>query len=347
MRAAQSTVRLCVPLVVVGIGVAPGTARAQTPTPAEQTATTAPVGCTLTGTSQLGPKVAIFDAQQGGKAIARFTGGESPLRLDAFPSSPGRARVATGVGTGGFRVTGYVDTALVPVFTRREIPVVEGHLWIGAQREVRVLLGTATRLQVEKSLTHPLNQKFKGWGPCDAFSLRGATPPGWDVPGNARGWKVKQDTLDLFDSADRDHSRIATLSNASGMLLWGVQQRGSYVKLRYHGEISIDAWASTNELNPLPWGEREDALLPPVQRRLPPRLKLAEVPREVTTTKSVPIRTAPGEKGAVIGVIEPNTETYVLEVVVGWASVLPKTLHVAPAGDGQFWAPAGELGLGD
>jgi hypothetical protein len=225
--------------------------------------------------------------------------------------------------------------------------VVKGHLWIGARREVRVRSGTTTRLQVEKSLTRPLQQTFKGWETCDAFALAAGTPPGWDVPGNARGWKLNKDSVDLYDNWRKGRSRVATLTNGKGMLLWEMEQRGAFIRLEYHGEIEIEGWAKISDVKPLPWGEREDVLLPSVRRRNPPRLRLADVPKEVTTTKAIRIHSVPREKGKVIGFIEPNTETYVLDVVAGWANVLPKSLHVAPHGKAQFWAPASELGLED
>lgn len=345
MRHARITFRLVASglaaLAVSGVATAP---RAELP--ADATATSAPVGCVLTGATRLGADVLIYDQAQDGRAIARFTGGETPLRVDAFPSSPGRARVVTATGGGGFRLTGYTETAAIPVFTKTEVAVVEGHLWIGAQREVRVVKGTSARLNVEKSLTTPVRQTFSAWGGCEAFSLAQGTAPGWDVPGNARGYTIKNDSLELFDSGEKDRALVARLEQASGMLLWSTATKGGFVQVQYQGEIAIEAWAPAKDLKALPWGERQDSALPPVRRSNPPQLKLAEVPKEVTTKKEVTIRDAPRDSGAVLGVIEPNTATYVLDVVVGWASVLPKSLHVAPVGEGQFWVPAADLGLG-
>ena len=53
-----------------------------------------------------------------------------------------------------------------------------------------------------------------------------------------------------------------------------------------------------------------------------------------------------GDSNPVVGRIEANTETYVLDIVAGWASVLPKSLNVTPHGDYQFWVKASELGIG-
>ena len=54
------------------------------------------------------------------------------------------------------------------------------------------------------------------------------------------------------------------------------------------------------------------------------------------------MRDAASDKGNVIGKIEPGTETYVLDTVAGWTSVLPKALNVMPYGEGQFWVKAGD-----
>jgi len=302
----------------------------------------------MTGRAQLGPDVVIYDAQQGGSAIARFTGAPSSLRVGGFPAGQGRARVVTATGSGGFKITGFVEESQLPVFTQRRIPVVAGHLWIGSQREVRVVSGATNRLGVEKSLVRPLKQDFTGWGSCDAFGLTGGVPPAWDVPDNARGWKVKRDSLALFGGWEGNPPRLATLSNAHGMLLWGTARQGGFVQLHYHGEIVVEAWAKIGDLLPLPAGELEDSLAQPVRRHNPPRLRPATVARVVTTTKPIDIRDEAKSSGRVIGVIEPNTETYVLHEMAGWASVLPKSLHVAPPSqDVQFWVPTDKLGLED
>ena len=47
------------------------------------------------------------------------------------------------------------------------------------------------------------------------------------------------------------------------------------------------------------------------------------------------------DKGKVIGTLESGAEVYRLDVVAGWASVLPKALNVAPHGEDQsFWVKA-------
>jgi hypothetical protein len=65
----------------------------------------------------------------------------------------------------------------------------------------------------------------------------------------------------------------------------------------------------------------------------------------VKTTREIVLRADARDSARIIGRIETDTETYVLDVVVGWASVLPKSLHVMPVGEQQFWASAKELGI--
>lgn len=40
-----------------------------------------------------------------------------------------------------------------------------------------------------------------------------------------------------------------------------------------------------------------------------------------------------------------GTELHLLDIVAGWANVLPKSLSVAPEGDNQFWVRASDVGL--
>jgi hypothetical protein len=44
-----------------------------------------------------------------------------------------------------------------------------------------------------------------------------------------------------------------------------------------------------------------------------------------------------------VGVVEAETELYVMDVIAAWAKVLPKSLHVLPAGDLAFWVKTADL----
>jgi len=42
-------------------------------------------------------------------------------------------------------------------------------------------------------------------------------------------------------------------------------------------------------------------------------------------------------------VVEADTEVYVMDTIAGWTKVLPKSLHVLPAGDLSFWVKSSDL----
>jgi hypothetical protein len=168
------------------------------------------------------------------------------------------------------------------------------------------------------------------------------------VPARARGFILERPSLDLYASGDADSHLIVTLLRApiaEKVLFFGTEQRGPWLRVEHHGEIEVDAWAKLSDLTPLPPGETLDELapLPPMQPL--PRLAVQGEPQSVETKKEVPLRRTPKDGAPVIGVIEIGTPTYVLDVVAGWASVMPKALNVVPVEDGQFWVKASDLGL--
>ncbi len=318
------------------IGIAPA-ARAQDATQP----------CVLKGVSQLPTNTPIYAVD--GKPIARFSGAESALALSGFPAdAQGRAQVATGTGTGSFRIKGLVDVAKVPVFTGQSVPIVSGHLWIAAQRQVSVIGSAPGRLKVQKVLSYPLQQSFTAWAPCSAFTLTAGTPAGWTSAGDARGYVLKQGTLDLFDDAGPNNTPITTLfrsPEADGVLFFSTERRGAWVHVEHHGDVVVDAWAKLSELKPLPPGETMDQLAMPTAVRNPARLAVQGEPRTVRPTREVPLRAAAKDGDPQIGVIEPGTDTYVLDVMAGWASVMPKALNVIPSENGQFWVKTSDLGI--
>jgi hypothetical protein len=319
---------------VVGFAAA---ARAQSPD--------ASAPCTLRGVSQLPTNTPIVTAD--GKPLARFSGADSALSTGALDAQ-GRVAVETGTGSGSFRIRGLVDANKIPVFTALSVPVVSGHLWIGAYRRVALAGSAPGRLKVHKVVTFPLAQTFIAWGPCSAFTLAVGTPPGFTPPGDARGYVLKQGTLDLFDGAGPSNVTLTTLfkaPEADGVLFYSSEQRGDWVHVEYRGEVVVDAWAKLSELQALPRGETMDQLIPPSSSRNPARIAVQGEPRTVRTTREVPLRAVAKDGEPAIGVIESGTDTYVLDVMAGWASVMPKSLNVIPVENGQFWVKSSDLGI--
>ena len=111
--------------------------------------------------------------------------------------------------------------------------------------------------------------------------------------------------------------------------------------------IFIDAWVRLRDVKALPRGELMDQVVPPDTVQNPPQLALKEYLRVMSAPKNTTLYWGRGEATPVIGALEKDAEIYVMETVVGWASVLPKGLHVLPHGDRAFWVKAQDLGLAD
>jgi hypothetical protein len=286
--------------------------------------------------------VEMYEAATGSEAIARFTGGEVTLKATEFPKGSNRAKIATE----GFHVDGFVASKDIPVFAARDLAAHRGHVWIAAQRQVRVIDAAPGKLQVEREVTTPMKQTFRAWASCESLTLTEGVPAGWTPPGGARGYLLKKPAIALFDQAGG--TTVTTLQRAPDsptILFFSTYNQGSWVHVEYHGEVIIDAWARAADLTALPPGETMDQLAPSRSMQGRPRLAVQGETRSVRASKALRIRTSAAETGTAIGVVEPGTEIYVLDVVAGWASVLPKALNIAPAGDGQFWVRAPDLGL--
>ena len=202
------------------------------------------------------------------------------------------------------------------------------------------------RLKIEKQLTRPIDQTFAAWAPCGTVGLGSSTAPETHVAGNALGYVVKRPALELFDHWGA-HQKLVTVlrrsSVGSGILLFSTERRGSWVRVEYSGAIGIDAWARARDLEALPPGEIMDN--PPTTTLHSRRaLRLARSGRQIRSTDEVPIRLEPRADAPVVGAIEPDTDTIVVhEAAAVWVSVLPKSMNVAPPGDGNFWVLRAEL----
>jgi hypothetical protein len=303
--------------------------------------------CSLrAGKVELPIDLPIYQQFQGGKAFAKFTGTATEVTAQHFPFDAKHGRTSVRGGS-GFWIEGFVDPAQLPLYTTREIPVPGGVVWLGEDREVRQVGASASDLSVEMILAAPMRDTFAASAPCSAFALAPGVPPAWPVPGDAQGYVVTEDQVELYASAE-DRTVVTTIDYASGLLMWNRnrERRNGLAHVEYHGEVVIDAWAKVSAFRVLPPGETEDHQNPPTSKRVAPRLTLSERPREVTTGAQVTIRSAARTGGPVVGSIEPGTAIYVMDIVAGWASVLPRALDVVPTGDVQFWVKASDLGLG-
>jgi hypothetical protein len=284
-----------------------------------------------------------------GRHIARFSGGESAVVLVAPPLDGSElARIETGTGRGSFRLSGYVKASELRTYTSFAVPVVSGHVWLAAGTRVTAAGVSGGKVRLEKQVTSPFNQRFGALADCSALTFAPPTPPGFAVPGSARVFLMKVALLDLFDEVPPTGAPITTLQRApliDSVRFYSDEQRGGFVHILYHGDVNVDAWAKASDLTPLPRGETADVAPSSYSMSSPPQLQLSPLPRVVTAKKELPLRIAAKDAEAPVGVIEPDTEVYVMDTIAGWAKVLPKSLHILPAGDLSFWAKSTDLGL--
>lgn len=289
----------------------------------------------------------LFDA--GGHRIARFSGGDSAVALLSPPvDGSDLARIETGTGRGSFRLHGFVKAAELRIFTSIAVPVVSGHVWLGVGTRVVAAGSSGGRVRIEKQLTTPFNQRFTAYADCGALTFSPPTAPGFAPHGSARVFLMKESTLELFDEMPPTGSPILTLQRSTtveSVRFFSNEQRGGFVHVQYQGDVNIDAWAKASDLTPLPRGETSD--IPPGSYSMSsaPELQLSPLPRIVKTTRELPLRLAAKDAEAPAGVVEADTEVYVMDTIAGWAKVLPKSLHVLPAGDLAFWVKSADLGL--
>ncbi len=284
-----------------------------------------------------------------GRKLARFSGGESAVTLLAPPASGSDlARIETGNGRGSFRVQGFVKAAELRIFTTSALPVVSGHVWFGQGTPVTVAGVSNGKVRIEKQVSTPFNQRFGALADCSALTFTQQAPASVSMPGTARVYLMKSALLDLYDDVPPTGSPITTLQRApsvDNVRFFSTEARGGFVHVQYQGDVNVDAWAKASDLTALARGETSD--LPPSSYNLtsPPQLQLPQAPRTVKTTRELPLRLAAKDAEAPIGVIEAETDVYVMDTMAGWANVLPKSLHILPAGAQSFWVKSADLGL--
>jgi hypothetical protein len=290
----------------------------------------------------------IYDQPRGGSVIAKFTGAKSTVEAAKFPigSGAGRVSVRTGSGTGGFRIEGFVEADELPLYTKQRIRVPGGVMWLGQAQRVEFGGATPSELVAKLQLSGRINQTFVGTAACSAFTLTPGTQPAWSPGGHDRACTVKRSRLDLFYGPDRKGGPSSMLKGARGLQMWRDRppSRG-FIHVEHHGPVVIDAWARASDLECLPPGERHDVAVDSLSRHNQPQLALAGSTRVVTARKELPIRAAPKATAPVIGAVEKRCQTYVVDIVAGWASVLPKSLDIATNGTDHFWVKASDLGL--
>ena len=232
------------------------------------------------------------------------------------------------------------------VISLKKNPKVPGVLESGQSVE---LVGTAGgRVRIRKSLHWPFEVSVTATLPCRALSLSPPSPPSWNVPANAHGYLLTAGELALYDAPEPRQKTVISLKKnpkVPGVLFWSQERKPGWVRLVYQRGLVIDAWAKADAVSALPRAQNVDERLPAPAKTAAQKLLLDGNTRLRKAVSEAPIRSAPRDNGPVIGAIEAEGEVYVLDVVTGWVSVLPKALNVEPHGDGRFWVDAKAFGF--
>ncbi len=314
---------------------------------ADQPAATAGSGmaCVIAGTALVPKDQGIWSAATGGTKVATFTGALAPLKAANFPADPSAQKVQVNAG-GGFRVEGFTDARTIPVWTSRDVPVIADHVWLSGGRSMKVIGAAPNQIRVELPARGALSAPVQTFVPCDALSLGRTTQPLFETPGNARGYVAQRGQLELYGSPNG--SVVYTL-NISGegnaLVLWGTETRGNFIHVVSRFDLFVDAWVKRTDVKALPRGEMMDQLATAETVQNPPALALQNYQRVMQAPRNVTIRAARGDNQNPIGEVEQGAEIYVLDTILGWASVLPKALHVMPPDERSFWVKASELGI--
>jgi hypothetical protein len=283
-----------------------------------------------------------------GRRVARFSGGESAVTFNSPPSDGSDlARIETGTGQGSFRIQGFVKASELRIYTGSSVPLVNGHVWLRPSTRVVAAGSSSGKVRIEKQVSTPFNQRFSALADCSALTFAPPAASGFSVPGNARVYLMKISLLDLYDTAP--HGRIIftmqRASNTDSVRFFSTEQRGGFVHIEYGAELGIDAWARASDLQALPRGETSDSPASTYTMTSPPQLQLQKTPRILRVTRELPLRITAREAEAPVGVIEPDTDVFVIDTVAGWANVLPQSLHILPADNSSFWVKTADLGI--
>jgi hypothetical protein len=159
---------------------------------------------------------------------------------------------------------------------------------------------------------------------------------------------MKTQAAPLFDAPGASAKPVATLHlapNAAGVLFFSDRREGDFIHVLHQHEVRIDAWMSIKDLELLPKGELLDQRAHKTDTSQASRLSVTTDGKVYRAERELPLYGKADPKLPPIGTVPKDTELYVLDVVVGWANVLPKQLDVVPLSERRFWVRASELGI--
>jgi hypothetical protein len=296
--------------------------------------------CTIRGVQPIRKGQQLFDAPRGGRLLGQFTGAIGPASVTLPVDLNVRVRVRTSAGKPTLRLDGWSSLDTFQVYTTRDVPVLQGSLWLATGHVVQPVKVAGDQLTGELTVQGSQDRKLRGTTACDAFSLDRTRPVPFDIPGNARGYLTKGSTVTLFDGAGGTEILEMALAEGASQLFWSTESKGAFVHVLSRGDIVVDAWARLRDLSPLKKGEMMDQYVPPSTQTSGAQLKLEKDPRVLKVAREIPVRLRPDDKDKPIGVIEAGAEIFEVGSTPRWINVLPRELHVTPPSDAGYWIPA-------
>lgn len=306
--------------------------------------------CRIEGVAHPSADTAIYDAARGASVVATFTGAGVAITMNGVPASGNNGRASVDIGKpSGFVISGFVDLEALPVLSQRRIAVVKDHVFIEAGQQVAVVDSRAGTLKVRYEPHRSLAGAFEGWAGCKDLGFDRPRPaPASQIPGNAQSYLFRRGDLSLFSQAGGGNAPASTLELAPGkapLLFYALQTEGSWARVLHEGDLVIDAWVPLSKLEALPPGELVDHVQPAAREEGPATLTLGSDARAVRAAGAGTIRLGPKLDAKPVGRVAAGSELFVVDVVLGWASVLPKSLFVNSVEGTHFWVKASELGL--
>jgi hypothetical protein len=299
--------------------------------------------CPIGGSAVLAKGVPLWNAASAGAEVGSFAGQPTPMRIESLPEDgKGRAHVRTGPG---LCIDGFVDAQELALYSAKPIPIVEGHVFIAEGQRAKLWSTSAGEVMVEFRLSGAVHQVERVAVRCSSLALSPPPRPERDVPGDARGHLPRTGRVDVHPSPGAPASfTLHAVDPETGPLFWSTEKSGRFVHVLLNEELVIDGWVEEQELVALKPGETMDRLAPPQAVPAGARLVLGGQPVVARAKAGARIRLSSQDAAAVVGTLDAGTEVYVLETVLGWSSILPKTLELLPPQGRSFWVKAADLG---
>jgi hypothetical protein len=301
-------------------------------------------GCTLTGTAM--PELDLQLVDDDGRPVARFGGVAVRLTVSGLPGrADGKVRVTT-AGNGRLRIAGFVAVHSLPIYLKQDLAIVKGHVTLLKGTAVEYLGRAGDQIRIGVKTHNAIAETYNATVACDALTVEAQQPNKWEPPGQARGYLMKQSVAPLFDQPGAEAEPVSSIhlaSDARGVLFYGDRREGEFIHVSYRRDVGIDGWMAVKDLEILPRGEVVDQSVSKYAPHADKKLKMKVEGQLYKAQSEIPLYGKADPKLPPIGAVTEDTELYVLDVMVGWANVLPKQLDVVPLSEKHFWVKASEL----